>query len=144
MLHALSGGRIAVLASFRERLQAIRFLIRDRDAKLSGSFDEVFRCEGVRILKTSIRAPRANAFAERWVRTVRAECLDWMLVFGRRHLEVVLRTFGAHYNARRPHRALGLNTPDPRPEPAPWPAEGVRVRRHDLLGGLIREYELAA
>ncbi len=127
-----------------ERLQTIRFLIRDRDAKFSGPFDEVLRCEGVRILKTPIRAPRANAFAERWVRTVRAECLDWMLLFGRRHLEVVLRTFAAHYNARRPHRALGLNTPDPRPEAAPWPAEGVRVRRHDLLGGLIHEYELAA
>jgi transposase InsO family protein len=127
-----------------ERLQRIRFLIRDRDAKFSGPFDEVFRCEGVRILKTPIRVPRANAFAERWVRTFRAECLDWMLLFGRRHLEVVLRTFAAHYNARRPHRALGLNTPDPRPEAAPWPAEGVRVRRHDLLGGLIREYELAA
>ena len=90
-----------------ERVRGIRFLIRDRDSKFSGPFDEVFRSEGVRIIKTPIRAPRANAYAERWVRTVRTECLDWMLVLGRRHLEHVLRTYAAHYNGRRPHRGLG-------------------------------------
>jgi transposase InsO family protein len=127
-----------------EGLEGIRFLIRDRDAKYSGPFDEVFRSEGVSIVKTPIRAPRANAFAERWVRTVRTECLDWMLVLGRRHLERVLRTYAAHYNERRPHRGLELKTPDPQPDPAPWPAEGARVRTRDVLSGLIREYDLAA
>lgn len=69
----------------------------------------------VRIVKTPIRAPRANAFGERWVRTVRTECLDWMLVLGRRHLERVLRAYAAHYNERRPHQGLGLQTPETRP-----------------------------
>jgi Integrase core domain len=100
-----------------ERLQGVRFLIRDRDSKFSRSFDEVFRTEGVRIIKTPIRAPRANAFAERWVRTVRTECLDWMLVLGRRHLERILQTYIAHYNDARPHRGLDLKTPAARPEP---------------------------
>jgi putative transposase len=127
-----------------ERLEAIRFVIRDRDSKFCGPFDEVFRTEAVKVIETPIRAPRANAFAERWVRTVRTECLDWMLVLGRRHLERVLRTYAAHYNRRRPHRGLELKTPDPRPDPAPWPAQSARVRRRDVLGGLIHEYDLAA
>ena len=127
-----------------ERLQGVRFAIRDRDAKFSGPFDEVFRSEGVSILKAPIRAPRANAFAERWVRTVRAECLDWTLALGRRHLERVLRVYAAHYNDARPHRGLDLRTPRPRPDPPRRPADGVRVRRHDVLAGLIHEYELAA
>jgi transposase len=126
-----------------ERLAGVRFVIRDRDSKFSGPFDEVFRTEGVHIVKTPIRAPRANAFAERWVRTVRTECLDWMLVLGRRHLEDMLRTYAAHYNEARPHRGLALKTPEPQRDPAP-PSEGVRVRRRDVLGGLIHEYELAA
>jgi transposase InsO family protein len=127
-----------------EGLQRTRFLIRDRDAKFSGPFDEVFRSEGVNIIETPIRAPRANAFAERWVRTVRTECLDWTLVLGRRHLDRVLRIYIAHYNTRRPHRSLDLRTPVPRPDPDPWPADGTRVRRRDVLGGLVHEYELAA
>jgi putative transposase len=127
-----------------ERLEGIRFMIRDRDAKYSGPFDEVFRSEGVSIVRTPIRAPRANACAERWVRTVRTECLDWMLVLGRRHLERVLRTCAAHYNEARPHRGLDLKTPESRPHSLPRSAPDRRVRRHDLLGGLIREYELAA
>lgn len=127
-----------------ERLRSVRFLIRDRDSKFSDPFDEVFRSEGIRIIQTPIRAPRANAFAERWVRTVRAECLDWMLVLGRRHLDRVLRAYTAHYNEARPHRGLDLKTPEPRPDPLPHPADGARVRRHDVLGGLIHEYELVA
>jgi transposase InsO family protein len=98
----------------------------------------------VRIVKTPIRAPRANAFAERWVRTVRRECLDWMLIYGRRHLERVVRTYAAHYNLARPHRGLDLRTPEPRPDRAPCPSHRPRVRTHHALGGLIREYELAA
>jgi len=98
--------------SFEDRPTPVRFLIRDRDAKFSGPFDEVFRTEGVTIVRTPIRAPRANAFAERWVRTVRTECLDWTLVRGRGHLERVLRIYAEHYNAERPHRGLGLATPE--------------------------------
>jgi transposase InsO family protein len=103
----------------------------------------VFRSEGVMVMKIPIRAPRANAFAERWVRTVRTECLDWILVFGRRHLERVLWVYASHYNAGRPHRGLDLKTPDRRPVPASG-AQGIRVRRRDALGGLIHEYEFAA
>ena len=126
-----------------ERLASIRYVIRDRDAKFCGPFDEVFATEGVKIIKTPIRAPRPNAFAERWVRSARTECLDWTLVYGQRHLERVLRTYTAHYNAQRPHRGLDLKTPDPRPDP-PQLTDAVHVRRRDVLGGFIHEYELAA
>jgi transposase InsO family protein len=126
-----------------ERLTEIRFVIRDHDSKFPGPFDEVFLSQDIQIVKTPIRAPRANAFAERWVRTVRTECLDWMLVFGRRHLEQVLRIYAGHYNRRRPHRGIGLATPEPQPD-QDQVADGARVRRFDLLGGHIHEYELAA
>jgi transposase InsO family protein len=92
-----------------ERGRHLRFLLRDRDAKFSRSFDDVFRSEGAEVLLTPVRAPRANAYAERWVRTVRAECLDWLLIVGRGHLEQVLRVYVQHYNGHRPHRALGCN-----------------------------------
>jgi transposase InsO family protein len=118
--------------------QGMRFLIRDRDSKYSGPFDEVFRSEGIRIVKTPIRAPKANAIAERFVRTVRAECLDWLLILNRRHLERVLRIYVDHYNCQRPHRALKLQPPQPQtPEPQPPVGE---ICRRELLGGLIREY----
>jgi putative transposase len=102
----------------------------------------VFGTEGVRVLATPIRAPKANAFAERWVETLRRECLDHLLILGRRHLEVVLRTYVRHDNAARPHRGIGLDCPDGR-RPLNTPAARV-VRRRALLGGLIHEYELAA
>src|SRR3954468_6078484 len=86
-------------------------LVRDRDAKFSGPFDEVFRTGGVEVVRTPFRAPQANAFAERWVRTIRSECLDWTLVRGRRHLDQVVRTYAEHYNRARPHRGLELETP---------------------------------
>jgi transposase InsO family protein len=127
-----------------ERLAPVRYLIHDRDAKYSGPFDEVFRTEGVEVIPTPIRAPRANAFAERWVRTVRTECLDWMLVRGRRHLERVLRAYASHYNGGRPHRALRLATPE-RPESTPSaPTNATGLLHRDILGGLIHEYERAA
>lgn len=91
-----------------DRDEPVRFLVRDRDAKVLGSFEEVFRAEGIRIIRTPIRAPNANAVAERWVSTVRTECLDWTLVFGRRHLERVLGTYISRYNEHRPHRSLGV------------------------------------
>jgi putative transposase len=121
------------------------FLLRDRDAKFSRSFNEVFRSEGGEVLVTPVRAPKANAYAERWVRTVRTECLDWLLIVGRSHLEQVLRVYVQHYNGHRPHRALGLAAPDP---PAGLTVVGedrqARVRRRDLLGGLLHEYRRAA
>jgi len=93
------------------------------------------------VIRTPVQAPNANAFAERWVRTVRADCLDRILILGRRHLEQVLRVYRRHYNEHRPHRALRLLPPNGRdPTPLNTPA---RLRRHDLLGGLIHEYEAA-
>ena len=120
----------------------VRFLIRDRDSKYSGPFDEVFRSEGIRIVKTPLRSPKANAIAERFVRTVRSECLDWLLILNRRHLEHVLRVYTDHYNRQRPHRALELRPPNPETE-APLAASGD-IQRHDRLGGLIHEYYRAA
>ena len=113
-------------------------LIRDRDSKHSGTFDEVFRSGGIRIVKTPVRAPQANAIAERFVRTVRIECLDWLLIVNRRHLERVLRVYVDHYNTQRPHQALKLLPPQ-RAEPPPTTTVG-EIRRHDRLGGLIHEY----
>ena len=93
--------------------QGVRFLVRDRDSNYSGPFDEVFRSEGIRILETPVRAPKANAVAERFVRTARIECLDWLLILNRRHLEAVLRVYVDHYNRERPHRSLELRCPSP-------------------------------
>jgi len=104
----------------------MRFLIRDRDSKYGGPFDQVFRSSGIRIVKTPVRAPQANAIAERFVRTVRAECLDWLLILNRRHLERVLRVFVAHYNTQRPHRALKLQPPQPQ-EPPPTATTGASI-----------------
>jgi putative transposase len=89
----------------------MRFLIHDRDSKFTASFDEVFCSEGIRVVHTPVRAPQANAYAERFVRTIRTECLDWLLILGRRHLEHVLRTYVSHYNRERPHRGLRSNRP---------------------------------
>jgi len=89
-------------------LERTRFLIHDRDSKFTAAFDEVFRSEGIKVVHTPVQAPQANAYAERFVRTVRNECLDWLLTVGRRHLEHVLRTYIQHYNRERPHRGLAL------------------------------------
>jgi putative transposase len=127
-----------------EGLGNVRFLIHDRDAKFCGPFDTILATEGVRVIETPLRAPRANAIAERWVRSVRSECLDHLLIVSRRHLEDVLRGYIAHYNAERPHRSLALATPAREPPPTegcPPPAE---VCRRDVLGGVIHEYYAAA
>jgi putative transposase len=129
-----------------DRAHPVKFLIRDRDAKFTSSFDEIFRSERIRIIRTPIRAPQANAFAERFVGTIRRECLDRMLIFGHRHLERVLAEYVTHYNGHRPHRSLDQHAPLPvetRPASIGDP-ELTRVRRTDKLGGLIHEYKLAA
>jgi transposase InsO family protein len=121
--------------------QPFRFLIHDRDTKFSHAFDEVFRTENIKVIRTPVQAPNANAYAERWVRSLRSECLDPILILGRRHLEHVLRIYRGHYNQHRPHRALDLLPPNGRdPTPLNTP---VRLRRRDVLGGLIHEYEAA-
>jgi putative transposase len=119
--------------------------LRDHDAKFSRSFDDVFCSEGAQVLMTPVRAPKANAYAERWVRTVRAECLDWLLILGRGHLERILRVYVRHYNQHRPNRALGLQ-PSDQPAGLTVDAEDQqgRVSRLDLLGGLLHEYRRAA
>jgi transposase InsO family protein len=128
-----------------ERGRPVRFLLRDRDAKFCRSFDEVFCSEGAQVLVTPVRAPTANAYAERSVGTVRAECLDWLLIVGRGHLEQVLRVYVEHYNRHRPHRALQLEAPD-RPARLTVVGEGQEggVLRRDLLSGLLHEYRRAA
>jgi hypothetical protein len=125
------------------RASPVRFLIRDRDAKFCRPFDEVVRSEGARVIVTPIQAPNANAHAERVIETIRAECLDWSLIFGRRHLDLTLRIYAERYNRQRPHRGVGLSPPlaDARISVPVGPGD---VRRRDLLGGLIHEYHAAA
>ena len=96
------------------------------------------------MIRTPIQTPKANAFAQRWVRTASTECLDWMLIAGRRHLEKVLAEYVDHYNAKRTHRGLGLRVPDTRERESVVAISTASVRRKDVLGGLIHEYELVA
>ncbi|MGP0109133.1 MAG: integrase core domain-containing protein [Acidimicrobiales bacterium] len=124
----------------------VKFLVRDRDTKFTSSFDEIFRSEGIRTIRTPIRAPRANAFAERFVGTVRRECMDGMLIFGRRHLGAVVHEYIEHYNGHRPHRSLDQQPPQPK-DVAPAELKNVhpsRIQRTNRLGGVIHEYRLVA
>jgi transposase InsO family protein len=125
----------------------LRFLIHDRDAKFPRAFDALLESDGIKVIRTPIRTPNANAHMERWVGTVRRECLDRMLIVGRRQLEHILRIYVKHYNRERPHRALALKPPDASPH-SPITAASIshapKANRRDLLGGLIHEYELAA
>ena len=120
-----------------------RFLIRDRDAKFTTSFDAVFTAIDVRIIKTPVRAPRANAIAERFVGTIRRELLDHLLIINQRHAAAVLHEFERHYNHHRPHRTLGQAAPS-RPLPRHATTEIHKIERHDRLGGLIHEYQQVA
>ncbi len=133
-----------LLMELGERVGRYRFLIRDRDTKFTAAFDAVFAAEGIKILVTPVRAPRANAYAERWVGTVRREVLDRMLIVGRAHLERVLGEYVLHYNGHRPHRALGQAPPLRLAQPSQPSPGGGRVVRHDRLGGLIHEYAQVA
>jgi transposase InsO family protein len=120
----------------------LRFLLRDRDAKFTAAFDTVFTAAGITVIKTPPLAPRANAFAERWVDTVRRECTDRILIVGERHLTAVLAGYTMHYNQHRPHRSLGQRPPTPRSGVTDSAAD--KIRRRPILGGLINEYSPAA
>jgi putative transposase len=127
-----------LLMDLGDHATRIRFLIRDRDSKFSAAFDAVFTGADIRIIRTPVRAPRANAIAERFIGTLRRECLDHLLITGPRHLAGVLREYLAHYNTHRPHRSLDQHPPAGHTPP---PSEAtVRPLRRDRLGGLIREY----
>jgi putative transposase len=127
-----------LLMDLDDRAEQFRFLIRDRDSKFTAVFDAVFAGADIRIIRTPVQAPRANAIAERWIGTLRRECLDHMLIPGPRHLAAVLREFVDHYNTHRPHRSLDQHPPAGRTPP---PCEAtVRPLRRDRLGGLVHEY----
>src|ERR1700750_3460975 len=125
-----------------ERAALFRFLVRDRAGQFAAPFDAVLADAGIEVVKIPPRCPRANCFAERLVLTVRTEVTDRMLIFGERHLRRVLAVYAAHYNARRPHRALRLRPARPT-APVPEPVYGG-IRRRPLLGGLLNEYEAGA
>ena len=130
-----------------DRVAELMFLVRDRDSKFTSMFDAVFASEGMRILRTPVRAPhrapQANAIAERWIATVRRELLDRMLILNGRHLTAVLTEYVAHFNDHRPHRALHQAAPL-RPLPPPARPSQPHVRRRDRLDGLIHEYAQVA
>ena len=127
--------------SLGDQGRSFKLLVCDRDAKFVEAFDEVFAADEVRVIKTPVRSPKANAYPERFVGIARQECPDWTLMLGAHHLERVLIPFVAHYNQARPHRGLQLLTPIPL-EPA-GDATGA-IERVDRLGGLIHEYRRAA
>jgi putative transposase len=132
-----------LVMELEDRVGRFRFLLRDRDAKFTAAFDAVFAAEGITVLCTPVRAPRANAYAERWVGTVRREVLDRMLILGCRQLRSVLADYANHYNGHRPHRALEQAPPLGSGEPPAFVSAG-RVVRRDRLGGLIHEYAQVA
>jgi putative transposase len=132
-----------LLMDLGDKAGRFRFVLRDRDTKFTAAFDAVFAAEGIEVLRTPVRAPRANAYAERWVGTVRREVLDRMLILGGGQLRRVLAEFVDHYNVHRPHRALGQAPPLAPGESAVAVPAG-RVVRRDRLGGLLHEYAQVA
>jgi transposase InsO family protein len=127
-----------LLMDLGDQAAQFRFLTRDRDSTFTAAFDGVFAGADIALIRTPVRAPRANAIAERWIGTLRRECLDHLLITGPRHLAVVLCEFVEHYNTHRPHRSLRQQPPTGH-TPPPTTAT-VRPLRRDRLGGLIHEY----
>ena len=135
-----------LMMNLGERAARFRFLIRDRAGQFTSAFDAVLAGAGIEAVKIPPRSPRANAYAERWVRTVRAECTDWILIVGERHLGAVLDGYVSHYHQHRPHRARNLRPPDGG-DNTMAPVTGLTtagIRRRRVLGGLINECERAA
>ena len=131
-----------LLMDLAERATQFEFLIRDRDSKFTAAFDDVFTGNGVRIIKTPIRSPRANSFAERYVGTLRRECLDHLLICGERHLRQILAEYARHYNEHRPHQSREQRPPLHKPgQPVDVTA---RIKRRQVAHGLINEYRRAA
>jgi putative transposase len=133
-----------MLMDLDDRGQRPQLLVHDRDAKFSRACDDVFRSQGIRVIRTPLKAPNANAHIERWIGTARRECLDRLLIFSRRQLEHVLRVYVRHYNEYRPHRARDLHAPVPIAKRADPVAPAMAIRRRELLGGLIHEYDAVA
>ncbi len=119
----------------------MRYLIHDRDGKFWGGFDTVFQSAGIEIVQTPVRAPNANAFAERWIRSIREECLDHILILNQSHLRRVLREYERYFNSARPHQGIKQRIPDTPSEALN--SDGV-IRRRNVLGGIIHDYYRAA
>jgi putative transposase len=131
-----------LLMNLGDRAGSFRFLIRDRDSKFTPAFDHVFAGNGTRAIKTPVRSPRANSFAERYVGTLRRECLDHLLIYGEQHLRIVLAEYARHYNGHRPHQARQQRPP--LHEPSQAIDVTARIERRQAVGGLISEYRRAA
>ena len=131
-----------LLMDLGDRAAGFRFLVRDRAGQFTGSFDAVLASAGIEAVKIPPRSPRANAYAERFVLTARTEVTDRMLIFGERHLRLVLTEYARHYNGRRPHRSRELRPP--RPDHPVADLSGERIKRRPVVGGLLSEYERAA
>ena len=132
----------SLLMNLGERAGHFKFLVRDRDSKFTAAFDEVLAGNGVRIIKTPVRSPRANSFAERYVGTLRRECLDHLLIYGEQHLRQVLAAYARHYNEHRPHQSREQRPP--LHEPGQAVDVTARIKRTLVVQGLISEYRRAA